>query len=434
MKFLLLLFLLIFPTFIFAQADSAIYYKNGTTAARNKNYLSIQKSIQKNLAAPLTIDTEADWEDAFYAIQLINYNPTLVKAKIITASTQLSKQTISFQKSFWTLCYKRFPIQFFTHAKNTIDTTIDYKLMALAGEYILADNKKLNYASTIFNKIYALFEKDSSLKTNPFILSLTGNCRYAMGFATETPQQRSLNLLKFIPDFLRANYLPNNTIVFSFQRKNRNYPGLAIVRKPNGSFVKNATGSYFDVPQLARSVNNLPSYLTSGNTPQGVFRMSGLGVSKIEAIGVTPNLQLTLPVEGTKQHFFRDSSIVDNNWTIDDYKKILPKNWRKNLPLYEAYFAGLAGRNEIIAHGTTVNTMFYKNQPYYPHTPTEGCLCTKEIWSTVDGKRLESNQQKLIDAVKQAGGAEGYLIVIELEDVNKPVTVTDILPYLNQIK
>jgi hypothetical protein len=63
-----------------------------------------------------------------------------------------------------------------------------------------------------------------------------------------------------------------------------------------------------------------------------------------------------------------------------------------------------------------------------------GCLCTKEIWSTVNGKRLESNQQKLINAVKQAGGAEGYLIVIELEDVNKPVTINDILPYLNKIK
>jgi hypothetical protein len=434
MKFLLLLFILFPHIFIFAQPDSAIYYKNGTAAARNKNYISIEKSIQKNLATPLTIDTEADWEDAFYAIQLINYNPALVKAKIIIASTQLSKQTAGFQKSFWTLCYKRFPLQFFTQAKNTIDTTKDFKLMALAGEYILADNKTLNYASTIYNKIYVLFEKDSTLKTNPFILSLTGNCRYAMGYATETLQQRSLNLLKYLPDFLKTTYLPNNTIIFSFQRKNRNYPGLAIVRKPNGSFVKNATGSYFNVPQLARSINNLPSYLTNGNTPQGVFRMSGFGISKIEAIGVTENLQLSLPVESTKQHFFRDSAIGGNNWTMDDYKKMLPKNWRKNLPLYEAYFAGLAGRNEIIAHGTTINPEFYKGQSYYPHTPTMGCLCTKEIWSTVDGKRIESNQQKLINAVKQAGGAEGYLIVIELEDMNKPVTIADILPYLNQIK
>jgi hypothetical protein len=434
MKFLLLLFFLFLSILIFAQSDTVVYYKNGTAAARNKNYISIQKSIQKNLAAPLTIDTEADWEDAFYAIQLINYYSALVKTKISTASKQLSKQTIGFQKAFWTVCYKRFPIQFFTQAKNTIDTTKDFKLLALAGEYVLADNKKINYAGVLFKKINGLVKADTLLKTNPFLISLAANSRYALGFATETQQQRSLNLLKFMPDFLISSYLPNNTIVFSFQRKNRNYPGIAIVRKQDGRFVKNEDGSYFNVPQLARSVNNLPSYLTSGNTPQGVFRMSGFGISKIEAIGTTENLQLTLPVESTKQHFFRDSTIDNNNWTMDDYKKILPKNWRKNLPLYEAYFAGLAGRNEIIAHGTTINPEFYKNLSYYPHTPTEGCLCAKEIWSTVDGKRLESNQQKLINAVKQAGGAEGYLIVIELEDENKPVTIADILPYLNQVK
>ncbi|MBP6431236.1 MAG: hypothetical protein KA319_05675 [Ferruginibacter sp.] len=435
MKFLLPLFLLFISASIFAQTDSAVYYKNGTTAAREKFYNNaIKNSIQKKLAIKLTTDSEEDWEDAFYTIQLLNYNPSLVLPQISKAAKQLSKQSISFQKSFWTLCYKRFPIRFFAQAKNTIDTTKDFKLMALAGEYILADNKKLNYAGILFKKIDGFIKSDTALKTNAFLISLAANSRYALGFAKETLQQRSLNLLKFIPDFLVPNYLPNNTIVFSFQRKNRNYPGLAIVRKQDGSFVKNEDGSYFNVQQLARSVNNLPSYLTSGNTPQGVFRMSGYGISKIEAIGVTENLQLTLPVESSKQHYFKDSLIVDNNWTIEDYQKILPKNWRKNLPLYEAYFAGLAGRNEIIAHGTTVNPEFYKNQPYYPHTPTEGCLCTKEIWSTVDGKRLQSNQQKLINAVKQAGGAEGYLIVIELEDINKPVTIADILPYLNQIK
>jgi hypothetical protein len=354
MKFLLLLFILFSPIFIFAQLDSAVYYKNGTAAARNKNYISIEKSIQKNLATPLTIDTEADWEDAFYAIQLINYNPALVNAKIITASKQLSKQTAGFQKSFWTLCYKRFPLQFFTQAKNTIDTTTNYKLMALAGEYILADDKKLNYAKSLLTVLKQKFEKDSLIINSPHFISLVNNCKKNKKDRDAVVDSKAA-LVEAIPLSFVTSYLPNNTIVFSFQRKNRNYAGLAIVRKQDGSFVKNEDGSYFNVPQLARSINNLPSYLTSGNTPQGVFRMSGFGISKIEAIGTTENLQLTLPVESTKQHFFRDSSITDNNWTIEDYKNILPKKWRKNKNLLEAYYAGLAGRYEIIAHGTTIN-------------------------------------------------------------------------------
>jgi hypothetical protein len=44
---------------------------------------------------------------------------------------------------------------------------------------------------------------------------------------------------------------------------------------------------------------------------------------------------------------------------------------------------------------------------------------------------MESDQQKLVDAVKKAGGADGYCIVIEIDDQQKPVSVNEILPYLN---
>jgi hypothetical protein len=99
-------------------------------------------------------------------------------------------------------------------------------------------------------------------------------------------------------------------------------------------------------------------------------------------------------------------------------------------PLFESLYAGMAGRTEIIAHGTTVNPEYYKAQPYFPISPTQGCLCTKEIWSAVDGKRMESDQQKLVDAVKKAGGADGYCIVIEIDDQQKPVSLKEILPFL----
>ena len=75
------------------------------------------------------------------------------------------------------------------------------------------------------------------------------------------------------------------------------------------------------------------------------------------------------------------------------------------------------------------NPTFYKDKIYYPYTPTAGCLCTKEIWDAA-GKRIFSDQQKLADAVKKAGGADGYLIVIELNDAQKIITADEILPYL----
>ena len=142
-------------------------------------------------------------------------------------------------------------------------------------------------------------------------------------------------------------------------------------------------------------------------------------------IGPTTNIQMVLPYE--------KSSDVSDSVTRslgDNYRSLIPASWKSYFPFFEAYFAGKAGRTEIIAHGTTVNPDYYKKQPYFPHTPTQGCLCTKEIWSLTDGKRIESDQQKLVDAVKKAGGANGYCIVIEIDDQQKPVNIQDILPFL----
>jgi hypothetical protein len=215
--------------------------------------------------------------------------------------------------------------------------------------------------------------------------------------------------------------------MYSIQRKNRNYPGIVLVRNANGDFIKDSSGRVFNIPQLARSITNLPGYISNGNTPQGIFFMYGFGVSMSSFIGPSANVQLAMPFETSIKKFLGDSSIVDSVWNIDYYNKLIPRELRHYLPLYYSYYSGQAGRTEIIAHGTTVDPNFYLNQPYYPLTPSQGCLCTKEIWN---GKRIESDQQKLVNALLQAGGANGYCIVIELDDKQAPVCINDLLPHL----
>jgi hypothetical protein len=207
---------------------------------------------------------------------------------------------------------------------------------------------------------------------------------------------------------------------------------MVVVRDSEGNFVTGDSNKVFAVPQLARSVSNLPFYLTNGNTPQGIFRMFGFDISKSMAIGPTTNIQLTMPHETSPQFFLKDSAITDTVWTEALYQKILPESWKKYLPALESYYASKAGRTEIIAHGTTVDPEYYKGQLYYPYTPTQGCLCTKEIWSAADGRRIISDQQKLVDAVKKAGGPDGYVVVIEIDNQQKPVSLNDILPYLER--
>jgi len=234
---------------------------------------------------------------------------------------------------------------------------------------------------------------------------------------------------KLLKELFSSKFLPGQTIAYSIQRKNRDYPGLMIVRRYDGKFITDSNGIIFNIPQLARSITNLPFYLRNGNTPQGIFLMHGFGVSMSNFIGPTANIQLSMPVEENIKAFMRDSSITDTTWNIDYYKKLIPADLQNYLPLFYSYYAGLAGRTEIIAHGTTIDPAIYLKRPYYPLTPTSGCLCTKEIWN---GKRLESDQQKLVNALLKAGGANGYCVVIELDDAQSAVTLKDILPYITE--
>ena len=98
--------------------------------------------------------------------------------------------------------------------------------------------------------------------------------------------------------------------------------------------------------------------------------------------------------------------------------------------MYQSYYAGKAGRTEIIIHGTTINPEYYIKEPYYPLTPTMGCLTSKEIWDEETGKRFQSDQQKLINAMIPAGGSQGYAIVINLDDEQRPVFLYDIVPLI----
>ncbi len=416
LKIFISIFLLLFTLHCVAQTDTVPVFKGAVKANREKTYNNIVKnSIIKNLSLPLNDSTEENWEDAFYAIEMINYKAPSVTEKIKIAFDGVEKRSGGFQRALLEICYANYPAAFITQIQKLLKETTYTKTFATCIEYLYQAKKITSLEIPITTrKAYFLFEQDSLL--NPLVKS-----------KWKIIDKDKIAALKEIS---KKAFFKNNVLLFSFQRKNRNYPGIAVVRDKDGNFVPDDSGKIIAVSQLARSISNLPFYLTNGNTPQGIFRMNGFDISKSMAIGPTINIQLMMPLETSPQYFLKDSSITDSVWTEDLYKRLLPVSWKKYFPAYESYYAGKAGRTEIIAHGTTVDAEYYKGQIYYPHTPTQGCLCTKEIWSDKDGKRIVSDEQKLVDAVKKAGGADGYLIVIEIDDQQKPVTINDILPYI----
>ena len=75
-------------------------------------------------------------------------------------------------------------------------------------------------------------------------------------------------------------------------------------------------------------------------------------------------------------------------------------------------------------HGTTIDPAYYKGQSYYPQTPSLGCLCSYEEWD-VNGKRIISNQQKLVDKLNGIGATNGYVVVIDINDKKENVQLKE---------
>jgi len=421
--FLLLTFHFLLPK---SYAQQAVpYFKGATEERRTEEYRNIINNvINKNLSLPISDSTEENWEDAFWAMELVQYKSPWADNHIRTAFDSAENRSAEFQYSLLELAYANYPKTFDNHVNKLLKHAKDRKSFALGVEYLWLDSfKSITQADfeVIGNVLVTNLKYE---KPDPILKQAMSHLYFS--FIADKKNKLAL------PNLLKKDFLPKNVLVISFQRKDRNYPGLAIVRDTAGNFITNIDGSIFSVPQLARSVGNTPYYLTNGNTPQGLFRMDGFDVSKADYIGPTENIQLTMPFETSIKHFLKDSTITDTTWSVDLYQKLFPAEIKDSDFIFESYYAGAAGRTEIIAHGTTVNPEYYHGKIFYPLTPTQGCLCTKEIWSNVDGKRLYSDQQKLVDAVKKAGGADGYYLVINLDDQQKPVEIEEILPFINK--
>lgn len=403
----------LFPSF--SQTDSSVFFKEGVREKRNILFRNlVQNTVTKNLSLPLSFDTEENWIDAFWAIELIRYRSPWINARINSAIDSIDKRSPIFQRALLELAFTNYPNQYIKQVSSFLNSCEDVKVFAMCIAYRMQNNLTPFPNNQLENKIKQLIKNK---KDEAIVQQLM----YRIDSSSFIKNSISIS------DILDPEFLKNKTVLFSFQRKNRNYPGIALIRDSTGNFIKDANGSIFSVPQLARSISNLPGFLTNGNTPQGIFFMDGFSISRNSFIGPTSNIQLSMPFETSIRHFFNDSTIVDNNWTEDLYKKLLPAKLINYLPLYESFYAGKAGRTEIIAHGTTIDPSFYVGEKYYPQTPTMGCLCTKEIWSDEDGKRLESDQQKLVNALQIAGGAKGYCVVLEIDDAQKPISFDEIL-------
>jgi hypothetical protein len=418
MKHYTLLFILLsFSVSIFAQpaAGDTVFSKVTTKQARAARYsYLLDTTIKQYLSDPLNEDNEGEWNEALWGMELLQYKNDFIKQKLAVAWNKAVQLSDEFQKNLLETTFSLYTKEFKPQVLQLMHQTKSLGIFIRCAEYVLRADP-VNGNATIATLIQQKFPADTS----------TGMQLLKSRIATKKPQP-----LPPLKDIFSKDFLSGQTVIYSLQRSNREYAGLVIIRQPDGSFLKDSSGNYFYTSQLAKAITAYPFYITNGNTPQGILRFSGFDVSRLLFIGPTPNLQLQLPFEASTSAFFADSTL-NASWSAALYASLLPASWKNYNGIYESFYAGKMGRSAVIMHGTTIDPEFYKAEPYYPQTPSFGCLCSYEQWND-SGYRVNSNQQKIVNALNSIGSSSGYVVVIDLNDKKAKVDINEIKDLLDE--
>jgi hypothetical protein len=373
-----------------------------------------ERVIAKTFSLPLDSNTEYKYESACSAISqflFINKDVESGFEKLFAKYDSLEYDT---KKSFLEAVYAVYPKKYFQQAEEILSKENDPKLFSMCAVYLYRTDTTAGNCN--FLKI-KMVEKFPGYDTLLILTELQNYLSYHSSFIHQkTPD---------IVQLFSYQKNSNQKIIYSFQRWNRNYAGLAIVQNVDGNFVKDPSSHLLIFEQLARSGSDLPYFITNGSTPQGIYSIQGTSVAHNYFIGPTPNIQLIMPFENTWQKYFQqDWDSTKDSLII--YKKLLPFSWRNYEPMMEVWNAGKIGRTEIIAHGTAIDPEYFKDKSFYPLTPTQGCLCAKELWNPTSGRLLMSDQFNLVSAFQSTTGNKGYLYVINVDDEQKALSRSEV--------
>ncbi|MES2332549.1 MAG: hypothetical protein V4539_23280 [Bacteroidota bacterium] len=367
-----------------------------------------EQIIRASFAQPLDSNTEEKYREACWAISQFLLRSPEIQQGFRTLFTNYTTLELDTKRALLEAVYGVYPNEYKNEISTLISNESSPKLFAMQASYLY----RLDTSTTNSAYLLALLTKQFPVYAEyPVLEELEKYLQIHRSFVTQsTPAIASL---------FEYRKQSGQKTIYSFQRWNRDYPGLAIIQNEDGSFAKDSTGKLLVFQQLARSASDLPYFLTNGSTPQGIYSIQGTGISHQSLIGPTPNIQLVIP--GEADSVFWHSPYDSARTPLENYLNLLPASWRGYAPMTESFYAGKVGRTEIIAHGTTIDPDYYKDKPFYPLTPTMGCLCARETWNIFTGTLMQSEQFNFSKAFLATPGITGYLVVINLDNQQKMV-------------
>ena len=413
-----------FTSVCFAQYKQELIQTDVVLRDKQQHFDSYMRNhvIAETFSQPLDSNTEYKYEAACLAASQFMLHSTVIKSGFDTLFAHYDSIGYDIKRAFLEALYGLYPNEYVAQINSLIAKETQPKLFAMQAVYLYQNDSSEQQVKRTAKQLQRSFPVADTL---PVLQSLLSFLQHNLSEKqAKTPSLSSL---------FAYQKISGRQMIYSFQRWNRDYPGLAVIQNGDGSFARDSLGHLLMFQQLARSASGLPYFITSGNTPQGIFSVQGTGISHNNLIGPTPNLQLLLPHEedAVYWHQMPDSSLsFDKNYFL-----LLPPDWRNYLPVQEALQAGAAGRTAIIAHGSTIDPDYFKGKPFYPLSPTLGCLCAKENWNIFTGKLNQSDQFNFINTyLARPDDEAGYLFVININNQQTPVSREEVEKLVNEFE
>ena len=418
------LILLFFSQGLYAQLSIKSYRSDFTKKERRESFETylLEKNIKETFRGPLNYTTEHQFEDACLSVTQFLIKNEEVENGFRKMFESYNRIKTPLRQAFLSAVYAIYPDKYTEQIKQVLTIETNPKNYAIGTVYLYRSDSSAANVSRLTAQTNAKFGIVSD--TLPILIELKKYMnRYAGQRLQATPDISQL--------FIYQRLYGRKT-VYSFQRWNRDYNGIAILQNADGSFAKDENGEVLMVEQLARSGSDLPYFITNGSTPQGVYSIAGIGHSINNLIGPTTNLQSIIPYQN-EYLFWRGMPYDSTADAYSNYQRLLPPSWQNYSPMYESYYAGLIGRRYIIVHGTTLDPKFFKDRPFYPNTPTDGCLSNPEIWNG-DGTLKKSEMFRLANAFVSTPDSTGMLVVVNIDNEDKAVTREEVQAFINKFQ
>ncbi len=392
MKFIYVTILLILGLGLFCQTkEENQFVKKNERSNFVKQKTAFIDSVFRQLPDS---KNEKAYMSAFWATELMLRKSEKAKSNLNYALRNFSLFSDNFKRLILQNTYSLYPVEFVHEIDSLQNTEQNDKRFCIMSNYLIREN-----SVEIGKCIENMKHRFPAWNENPILTA----------FVIEHSYQQPLTN-KQIEELITFRKAKKEATIFIFLKKDRDIPGIAMILDGNGNFLK-VKNDTLKIRLLARSITNISGYITNGNTPTGVYSVQGFGKSDNIFIGKTATINTVLPYEINLTEFSHGK--MNNEWSLEAYNRFFPDSWQNFTGKNMAYYAGKAGRSEIIIHGTTIDTDFYKDQRFYPFTPSLGCLCTLERWDDKTGNMIESEQKKLVEALKENKIEKAFMYVIE---------------------